>query len=362
MKLTFVTHVSLIAIIALVIFIYKLNEDDTSIEKRPRTGNLSYTRSVKEDAVISPGIIVLGMHRSGTSLLTGLLTKGCGYHVGDNLLNAHPTNPKGFYERTDVMFQDDLWLGSQNMAWHSSDKLFQYDPEIVLFEQNPWDEIIEKDIKLTDEEDKTYEHEMPGVRSLEFLTNRNNRPWLLKEPRLCITLPAWLDQLEVSSVRYPNDNIKAPSAILTYRHPVEVAESLHHRDNFPLSKGYLLWLIYNQRAIENSAGLCRVYTSNFMINQDPFTEILRITKELTEKCGVPPPPKEINHEVLDLFYDEGLEHTHFEFEGAENCFEHEFKRAKDEFKEQKYYREVIKVYCDMKSGEAYEPDYVFPPL
>jgi hypothetical protein len=45
------------------------------------------------------GFVVLGMHRSGTSLLSGLLVQGCGYNTGGPLIGSHFDNEKGFFER-----------------------------------------------------------------------------------------------------------------------------------------------------------------------------------------------------------------------------------------------------------------------
>ena len=44
------------------------------------------------------GFIVLGMHRSGTSMLSGLLVSGLGYNVGKPLIGAAFDNEKGFFE------------------------------------------------------------------------------------------------------------------------------------------------------------------------------------------------------------------------------------------------------------------------
>ena len=47
----------------------------------------------------APGrlVLVLGMHRSGTSALARGL-RVLGIALGDDLLPAHPCNPKGFFE------------------------------------------------------------------------------------------------------------------------------------------------------------------------------------------------------------------------------------------------------------------------
>ena len=53
-------------------------------------------------------VIITGMHRSGTSLLAGLLHRA-GLHVGDRLLRPRPANPQGYFEDFDfVEFHEDL--------------------------------------------------------------------------------------------------------------------------------------------------------------------------------------------------------------------------------------------------------------
>jgi hypothetical protein len=45
------------------------------------------------------GFVVLGMHRSGTSMLAGLLVTGFGYNTGGPLIGSKFDNEKGFFER-----------------------------------------------------------------------------------------------------------------------------------------------------------------------------------------------------------------------------------------------------------------------
>src|SRR5688500_10568687 len=49
------------------------------------------------------GVVILGMHRSGTSALAGILGK-CGAWVGSDsdLTDANLENPMGFFERRDI--------------------------------------------------------------------------------------------------------------------------------------------------------------------------------------------------------------------------------------------------------------------
>lgn len=324
-----------------------------------------YTKAVKtkgqDNDKISPGFIILGMHRSGTSLLTGLLELGYGYKVGDNLLEAQEDNPRGFFERIDVMDQNEHWLRAQGLRWNSED-LMNFDVQRALSDQDPVAVIKEMDLDITEERNTSYELETEGIRTLEFLTNEKNTPWLLKEPRLCITLPIWIDQLKRAYELNHDDSLKAPAVVLTYRHPIEVAESLLHRSEIPIERGFLLWLIYNEKAIKNSADLCRVYTSNHDIKKDPAKELSRISNELTENCGVPPPPTKLNNTALDVFFDGDLQHTHLVSESEDDCVQIEFEKSEEKHRREGYFREVIQVYCDIKRGRAFEADYQFPPL
>ena len=64
-------------------------------------------------------IIVLGCHRSGTSMIAGVLSK-MGVFVGDDLImDTMPENPKGYYEdREAVAINADL-LEESDGGWDS---------------------------------------------------------------------------------------------------------------------------------------------------------------------------------------------------------------------------------------------------
>jgi len=89
-------------------------------------------------------------------------------------------------------------------------------------------------------------------RTLTLLHYNNEslaEPWLLKEPRLCITLLMWLPSLRGSP----------PAVLFTFRHPVEVTKSLarHKINNVKLqSYGLKLYCL----SLINSQPLCRVVT------------------------------------------------------------------------------------------------------
>ncbi len=210
----------------------------------------------------------------------------------------------------------------------------------------------------------TFKNGEPG---LKFLDDPNNAPWLQKDPRMCITLKTWLKLMN-----------SEPAILFTYRHPLEVALSLHKREqNFPVERGLRLWIVYNMRAIQNSKGLCVVRSSNDAILANPLKEIQRISDELTATCGVPAPPHRIKQEHVDKFIDPNLQHGRKQLEKEEKkvletynngeCKVYTYTSEEEEGtpsyqREHDLYRKAMKIYCDFQSGVAYKDDYEWPQL
>ena len=296
----------------------------------------------------TPGVIVLGMHRSGTSMLSGLLVNGIGYKVGGPLIGAAFDNAKGFFERIDVVLQNDEFLQSQRAWWAAG--VMDYDGE------KAYQDYKAGKIKF-----------QQGSKGLEFLNDSSNSPWLQKDPRMCITLKTWIRLFK-----------KQPAVVFTYRHPLEVAMSLKKRERgFTLEQGLRLWIIYNRRAIENSAGLCRVFSSNDKILADPLHEVQRIADELTSQCRMAPGPSRIQQAEVDKFIDPELQHNKKELEktdvGIRILEERHGCKVKDyqsdlaegspgKNKEMSMYMAAMTVYCDFQSGDAYKPGYAWPDL
>lgn len=298
-----------------------------------------------------PGFMILGMHRSGTSMLSGLLVKGFGYETGGPLIGASFDNEKGFYERVDVVLQNDEFLGAQDAGW--SFNVVKYDSEKALQHKQQG--------KISFNE---------GKRALKFLNNHlKTQPYLQKDPRMCVLLPTWLSLLD-----------EKPAILYTYRHPLEVALSLKQREsNFNLEHGFRLWINYNMLALQNSEGLCRVFSTNEAVINDPFNEVQRIKNELTEKCRVMAPPiYQLSSEIVDEFVDPKLQHNsnkriaEKEKQGVlkqfgDNCeakqFESAYLKGSANWKaEMEMYLLAMGVYCDLENGKAFRSDYEWPDL
>jgi len=300
----------------------------------------------KNDKIKPDGFMVLGMHRSGTSMLTGLLNLAAGYAVG-GYKHHGLDNVKGYFEHLEIQHQNDKWMRQQGIAWNTN--VLDFDSEQAL----------------RDRESGAVEFDK-GENALKFYRNPENTPWVQKEPRMCVTLPAWLELLD-----------KPPAIVFTYRHPLEVAMSLYKRGKkIHLTRGLHMWIAYNMLALQNSRGLCIVRTKNIDVLADALTEIQRISDELTDKCGVPAPAHRVLKEEVDKFIDPDLQHYHAtenkdkevvaEFNGG-TCFAYEYKsqrkRGTLKFNEEReMYLKAMTMYCDLESGKAYEDDYVWPEI
>jgi len=289
-----------------------------------------------------PGVIVLGMHRSGTSMLTGLLTEGAGYHAGGPLMEGAVSNAKGHFERLDVYHQNIEFLLKQGLDW--SKNVVSYDSDRSLRQ------IIKNKVLFKF-----------GMHGLTFFNSKEKVPWIQKDPRMCITLPTWLQLMQVE-----------PAILFTYRSPLDVAKSINHRDNISFSRALWLWIVYNTKAIQNSASLCRVVTSNYQLLEDPMVEVQRIAHLLTTDCGLPPPSKQIKPELVEEFVDENLQQEKRDaiqiLTKFGNCVVPKYhnspskKGSRLAGREMDLYLMAMKMYCDMISGKAFKDGYQFPNL
>jgi hypothetical protein len=304
----------------------------------------------------SPGVIVLGMHRSGTSVLGGLLVQ-MGLKTGGPLIPPAKDNEKGFFERIDVVLQNDAFMTNQHMYYAKN--TYKYNPQLGL-------ELAQKAIKEGRGQHHPHQHQHPqgefqfaeGFRALEFLNSPQSIPYMLKDPRLCITLSTWLPLLANG----------VPAMVFTYRHPLDVALSMNKREteHFLINHGLRLWYVYNKRAIQQSSQLCRVLVSHRRIMQHPKDELDRLYNELVTNCKVPIPHK-ISTSQIDSFIDTSLQHGKSTLQD-ETCVNKEYlspsfkppatwpTQEKDHIR---LYREVMRVYCAFEDGSAFESSFTW---
>jgi hypothetical protein len=155
-------------------------------------------------------ILVLGMHRSGTSALARI-TNFLGATLPRHLLPANKTNPRGHWESAPLVALHDQLLTALDSSWDDW--------------RTPGSRWKESDAA------GRFAGRLRMVIDEEF----GNAPLIvLKDPRICRTLPYWMSILEKSGIR------SAP--VIIVRNPLEVAESLRARDRMSFEKAMLLWL------------------------------------------------------------------------------------------------------------------------
>jgi len=221
-------------------------------------------------------IVVVGMHRSGTSAVTrGLATLGCA--LGDTLIEAIPgVNDKGFWEDVDINTFNQQLLEEHDSDWYRC-VAFPAD----YFQAPPLRERRQKARKLL-------------IRKL-----RQGKPLALKEPRLTLLLPFWQSVF--------SDLGLDVGYVHVLRHPLEVAQSLLVRDGFTLARSLLLWWFYNVAALRYTQEHSHVVVHYGDFMENPGCQLQRIAETLHLSPWDPDRPD--SREYLETFLDPALRHA-----------------------------------------------------
>lgn len=178
----------------------------------------------------SRAIVVLGMHRSGTSAVTRLINL-MGAELGSNLMAAmEGNNETGFWEHQDVV---------------------EVHEEVLAFLGRRWDDVRAMPGALAARSDLApFRQRLADIITRDFA---GVGLWAVKDPRTCRLVPIWRDILTAAAVE--------PAFLIVLRHPLEVARSLSRRDGFSEGKGLLLWLRHALEAERDTRGARRAFLS-----------------------------------------------------------------------------------------------------
>ncbi len=152
-----------------------------------------------------PVIPVLGMHRSGTSMITRLLNH-LGLELGGPLLDAGPDNPQGYWEHTGFIRQNAEMLAALDSNVHGYGSFAELRRTSTLARR----------LTVTDEK-RTEIH-----RLLAELADSADRAWGCKDPRTVLTWPVWERLLR----DFGHVDIRP---VVIVRRPAEVVRSLLRR-------------------------------------------------------------------------------------------------------------------------------------
>ena len=193
----------------------------------------------------SCAICILGMHRSGTSLISRSINI-LGAYIGEavDLMAPSPDNPTAYWEHNDIVNLHDRMLDKLKQPWHTGAPL----PE-------GW--------HLTDEI-QPLRNELIELIKKKF---SDRQLWAWKDPRTSILIPIWKDILKEMSIKL--------LTIFVIRNPLDVAKSLKKRDGFSFDKSFGVWNNYNISALRAVLDLQHIFIHYDLFLNNWETELRR---------------------------------------------------------------------------------------
>jgi GT2 family glycosyltransferase len=186
-------------------------------------------------------IVVLGMHRSGTSSAAGVLARLGAWPGEDSALLIGPDNPRGHYELAELHSACVRRLAAAGGDWKRPPA--DAPPEAI----------------------DAFRREVAAI--LDTLAPR--RPWFVKEPRLCLLVRELLPLLT------------RPVFVHVVRDPLEVADSLAARDGLDREEALALWERYTRSAFAATRGWPRLVVDYGDLVAEPYAVATRLHADLS---------------------------------------------------------------------------------
>ncbi|HET7010129.1 MAG TPA: hypothetical protein VFI11_05090 [Anaerolineales bacterium] len=224
-------------------------------------------------------VVVLGMHRSGTSLL-GSVLHAIGVGLGADLIAGDTHNARGYFEHAGIVrthhnlleHLDRRWTGRKGILPFRSDWWMAKD--VQPFKQTLKD-MVAREVAQS-----------PGV-------------WGFKDPRVSRLVPLWTTIFKDLGLE--------PVYLLAVRHPHAVAASLLARDAIPQARAQLLWLQHNLDALRDARG-----RSLHVVEYDRwFTDLRRQVESVVQAVGlsIPGTMDDLMTRLADAIRPELRHHT-----------------------------------------------------
>jgi hypothetical protein len=195
------------------------------------------------------GVLLLGMHRSGTSVATRMLAlMGVGLPRGE-LIPADADNARGYWESRALSAFNERLLEHVGGCWYAPPDLRG---AVAALEPH------------RDEGQTLWRQEFSGQDS-----------WVWKDPRLCLLLPFWHVLLPPPAAR-----------LLVHRQPLQIADSLLRRNNLSVPYSLALWERYLREALLACDGQVVHVEAYERLLDDPRGWLERVAAHLTS-AGLP---------------------------------------------------------------------------
>ena len=202
-------------------------------------------------------VCLLGMHRSGSSLVARVLhVLGLDLGPEEHLIAPSPDNPTGYWESSLIKELNDEILTRLGESWS--------EPAQVA---PGWERTTE------------FAELRKRARDLIEADFSDSELWGFKDPRNSLTLPFW--QHVLPPMRY----------VICLRNPVDVAASLAARkdDSVPFAQGIELWLTYARAALAATVGQRPEFVFYEDLMADPESVVTRLARFIGHEADAAEP-------------------------------------------------------------------------
>ena len=189
----------------------------------------------------SRAVLLLGMHRSGTSAIARGLG-ALGVYLGDDFLDAQPENPTGYWEDKGIVALDERLLAALGLRWDDTSPV-----ALRAFERR-----------------RVRALRRDAIRYLNR-TFTSAPLWGFKDPRTIRVLPFWQRALRDCEVD--------DSYVVAIRNPRSVAASLFTRQAMDADTAYRLWLVHMVPFFNDVIGKPFVVVDYDLLMRDPRAQL-----------------------------------------------------------------------------------------
>jgi hypothetical protein len=201
-------------------------------------------------------VLVLGMHRSGTSLVAEMLGK-FGLYLGpaDQLIGSSSFNARGHFELLRAVEFDNAVLQQAGGTWDAPP---------------PVESIEALGASLQPAVDEWFGH---------------HDAWAFKDPRLCLTLPVWmpaLSRIDVRVVHVLRDPYAVARSLVARNAMLDLPAARFAKGQMTMADALNLWAEYNRRAsvCTEAFGLSRLVLWYDHVLDAPGSEVARLAEFL----------------------------------------------------------------------------------